>query len=302
MSSNPSIASVLQEWSFDPSIIVSVVVVALIYIVGLRRLSSRSRHGRDVTWAHVCYFFLGLLAIVLALESPIDPLSNLLLSAHMVQHLLLLMIAPPLLLLGKPIPVLLVGAPHGLAQWLGYSHARTPWFRALTRTLTRPFVAWPLFIGVLLIWHLPAFYDAALRNGGVHLFEHLCFLFTGILFWWVIIQPLPGPRRLAHGWRLAYAFAAMIPGTVLGGIFIFASSSVYSYYAALPRLWGMTIKNDQGLAGSVMMVGGDAILSIAVIPLFIGAMARLEQMEQARFARAELEAPLLEPDAAPARP
>jgi cytochrome c oxidase assembly factor CtaG len=249
------------------------------------------------------YFLLGLLAIVLALESPIDPLSNLLLSAHMVQHLLLLLIAPPLLLLGKPIPVLLVGAPHGLAQWLGRSHARTPWFRGLTRTLTHPLVAWPVFVGVMLTWHLPVLYDAALRNAGVHLLEHLCFLLAGVLFWWVVIQPLPGAPGVAHGWRLLYVFAAMVPGTALGAIFVFASASVYPFYAALPRLWGIPILNDQGLAGGIMMAGGDSILATAAIPLFVGAMARLEQIEQARFARMEHhnQAPTLETEASPVR-
>jgi cytochrome c oxidase assembly factor CtaG len=129
MASNPSLSTVLTDWSFDPSIIVSIALVTTLYITGLRRLAQRGQHRRTVTWRHVSAFFLGLLAIVFALESPIDPLSNLLLSAHMVQHLLLLLIAPPLLLLGKPIPVLLVGAPHGLAQWLGRSHAR-PGFAA----------------------------------------------------------------------------------------------------------------------------------------------------------------------------
>jgi cytochrome c oxidase assembly factor CtaG len=285
MSTNPSISSVLTEWAFDPSFIVSIALVATIYLIGLRRLAYRGQHGRIVTRQHIASFFLGLLAIILAFESPIDPLSNLLLSVHMVQHLLLLLIAPPLLLLGKPIPVLLVGAPHGLAQWLGRAHARTAWFRGVTRTLTGPFVAWTLFIGVMLTWHLPALYDAALGNAGVHLLEHLCFLFTGVLFWWVIIQPLPGAPRVAHGWRLLYVFTAMVPGTALGAIFVFASSSVYAFYAALPRLWGIPILNDQGLAGSIMMVGGDFILAIAAIPLFVGAMARLEQIEQARFAR-----------------
>jgi putative membrane protein len=161
-----------------------------------------------------------------------------------------------------------------------------------------------MFVGVMLTWHLPVLYDAALRNAGVHLLEHLCFLFAGVLFWWVIIQPLPGAPRVAYGWRVLYVFAAMVPGTALGAVFVFASASVYSFYAALPRLWGIPILNDQGLAGSIMMAGGDFILAIAAIPLFVGAMARLEQIEQARFARIaqQSEAPTRESEVSQARP
>jgi cytochrome c oxidase assembly factor CtaG len=203
----------------------------------------------------------------------------------MVQHLLLLMVAPPLLLLGKPIPVLLVGAPYDLVHWVARGHARTPWFRALTRTLTIPWVAWTIFTGVMLIWHVPSLYDAALQNTGIHLFEHLCFLLTGILFWWVIIEPFPGPERLAVGWRLVYVLTAMVPGTVLGLIYIFAPAPLYAFYAALPQLWGASALGDQGNAGIIMMTGDDFAMGVAAIPLFAALMNRIEQWELARSAR-----------------
>ena len=284
VSTNPSIASVLTQWSFDPSIVLGVVLTATIYTIGIRELAHRGRQGRSVSRRHVVYFALGLLSIVLAFESPIDLLSDQLLTIHMVQHVLLLLIAPPLLLLGKPIPVLVVGAPRPLVRWLAGSHARSSWFRRCTRLLISPFLAWPLFFGILLAWHLPALYDAALTNSGIHLLEHICFLGTGILFWWVIIQPLPGRPRLAYGWRVLYLFASMLPGTGLGLLFIVMATPIYPFYAVLPRLWGISVLDDQALAGNIMMVGGDAILLCALIPVFAGMMERLEEMELTRFA------------------
>jgi len=287
VSTNPSIVSVLTQWSFDPTIVLGVALTATIYTIGIRELAHRGRQGKSVARRHVVYFALGLFSIVLAFESPIDPFSDRLLSAHMVQHVLLLLIAPPLLLLGKPIPALVVGAPRPLVRRLAGSHARSPWFRRCTRLLISPFVAWPLFFGVMLTWHLPAFYDAALTSSGVHLLEHICFLITGILFWWVIIQPLPGRPRLAYGWRVLYLFASMVPGTALGLLFIFMGTPIYPFYAALPRLWGISVLDDQALAGNIMMVGGDAILLCALIPVFAGMMERLEEMELTRFSQVQ---------------
>jgi cytochrome c oxidase assembly factor CtaG len=285
MPADPSAAAVLTDWAFDPTIVLAVALAAAVYAAGYRDLAHRGRRGQTVARRHAAYFGLGLLAIVLALVSPVDALSGRLLSMHMVQHLLLLMVAPPLLLLGRPIPVLVVGAPRPLARWLARSHARTPWFRGVTSLLTRPFVAWPIFFAVLLTWHLPALYDAALRDPGVHLLEHLSFLTAGILFWWVVVQPQPGRTRLAHGWRLLYVLAAMLPGSVLGLLFIVTGTPLYPFYAGLARLWGISVLDDQSLAGTIMLVGEDGVLACAMIPLFAGMMDRLEQIEMARFAR-----------------
>jgi cytochrome c oxidase assembly factor CtaG len=285
VSTNPSFTTVLTDWTFEPTVLAGVALVAVIYITGLRRLADRAQQGKSVDSLHVTYFFLGLAAVLLALVSPIDALSARLLSVHMVQHLLLLMVAPPLLLLGKPVPVLLVGAPRDLVRWVARSHARTPWFHTLTRILTTPWVAWTIAALVMLVWHLPTLYDAALQNTGIHLLEHLCFLTTGILFWWVIIEPFPGPERVAAGWRLAYVLAGMIPGTVLGLIYIFAPSPLYAFYVALPQLWGTSPLNDQVNAGIIMMTGDDFAMGVAAIPLFAALMTRIEQWELARSAR-----------------
>ncbi|HWE62596.1 MAG TPA: cytochrome c oxidase assembly protein [Chloroflexota bacterium] len=286
MTASPSFGTVLTMWSFQPTVILGLALLAGIYIAGLRELQRRGRYGTLVRQQHVVYFALALCTIFLALESPIDVLSNQLFSVHMLQHVMLLSIAPPLLLLGKPIPVLLVGAPHPVVRRVARAHARQRWFHGLTAVLTTPIVAWLAF-SVVLVWHAPAFYQAALRSDGVHLFEHVCYLAAGMLFWWVVIEPLPGPPRLAYVWRILYLVSAMLPGTLLGVFFAINSTPVYPFYAALPRLWGIPALTDQGWAGVIMMMLGDSILVIAAAPLLAALIARLDASEFARAAALE---------------
>jgi cytochrome c oxidase assembly factor CtaG len=195
----------------------------------------------------------------------------------MAQHLLLLMVAPPLLLLGKPVPVLLMGLPRSLVRRVARAHARTPWLRRLTRGLTSPLVAWPLYVGDLLVWHVPALYAATLQHASVHVLEHLCFLGTGLLFWWVIVEPLPGPPRLHHGVRLLYAWATVLPTTALGALFTFAGTPWYPFYAAEPRLWGISVLDDQRLGGLLMWLPGDMMYVVAAALLFFAMLAHDER-------------------------
>jgi cytochrome c oxidase assembly factor CtaG len=288
VSSNPSILTILQDWSITPSVVVGTALAAVIYVRGLSTLRRRGRLRRTVSVWHEVSFALGLLAVVVALLSPVDSLSGELLSVHMVQHFLLLMVAPPLLLMGKPIPVLVVGAPRGLVQWIAVRHARVGWFRRLTRVLTSPFFAWPLFSGTMLAWHIPSLFDAALQDQNIHVLEHFCFFVTALPFWWVILQPYPGRPHLSHAWRFLYVLLAMIPDSALGLAIILSGTPVYAFYTHVPRLWGISVLDDQLLAGNIMMDGGDAVLGIALLWLFVHMMARLEQIELARFARPDL--------------
>lgn len=278
MASNPSLVTVLLAWTFDPSVVLGLFLLGWVYVTGLRTLASRGRLARAAAPWRVALFALGLLAIFLALESPIDGLSLRLFSFHMTQHLLLLMVGPPLLLLGKPVPVLLVGAPHALVRRIARAHARKRWFHGLTRLLTSPLVAWVLYVGDIWMWHIPAFYQRTLQNQGVHLLEHLCFLTTGLLFWWVIVEPLPGPPRLHHGMRLLYAWSAVLPNTALGALFAFSNTPWYPFYADEPRLWGFSIMDDQRLAGIIMWLPGDMMYVTASALLFFAMLAREERL------------------------
>lgn len=285
MTADPSIGSVLGNWTFEPSVLAGVVLTGIFYATGVQELDRRHKLGRLVKQRHIVSFALGLLAILLALVSPIDALSAQLFSVHMFQHVLLLSIAPPLLLLGKPVPVLLVGLPRPLVLWVARFHRRSASLRWLVRCVTSPAVTWIVFSGVMLIWHLPAFYQAALFYPGIHLAEHVCYLVAGLLFWWVALQPFPGRPRLAYGWRMLYTATAMLPGSGLGLLFLTVSTPVYSFYADLPRLWGIGALDDQSMAGLVMWLFGDTILLGAAGWFFV---AMLERHEQSQLAKAAL--------------
>jgi len=267
-----SLTSFLSAWSFEPSVVLGLGLVAVIYALGVRDLVRRGRFGRAVKPRHVALFALGLLAVLLALTSPLDTLDERLFTIHMAQHMILLMVAPPLLLSGKPIPVLLVGAPRGLVRGATRTIRRTPWLHGLTRLLTMPLVAWLLYNVGLLVWHFPVFYGATLRSPGVHLFEHLYFLGSALLFWWVIIEPLPGPSRLHPGLRMIYVWVAAIPNALLGMAFATKDTVVYPFYGQQQPLWGISPIDDQHLAGLVMAIPGDAIEFVVGAVLFFALM------------------------------
>jgi len=267
-----SLTSFLLDWSFEPSVALGLGLVALLYALGLRRLARRGRFGRAVKPRHVIYFALGLLFTLVALTSPLDTLDTRLFSLHMAQHMILLMVAPPLLLIGKPIPVLLVGAPHGLARAVTRLHRRSRWLHGLTRALTAPLVAWLIYNVGLLVWHIPTLYEATLRSEGVHLLEHLYFLGSGVVFWWVVVQPLPGRARVHPGVRMIYVWLAALPNTLLGMLFATKGDLVYQQFYTQAPLWGIAPLDDQHLAGLVMALPGDAVDLIVGAVLFAALM------------------------------
>jgi putative membrane protein len=133
---------------------------------------------------------------------------------------------------------------------------------------------------------MPALYQLALQHEGVHLLEHLCFLGTDLLFWWVVIEPLPGPTRVHHGLRLLYAWAAVLPNTALGALFVFAGTPWYRFYAVQPRLFGTSVMDDQRLGGLLMWLPGDMMYVTATALLFFAMLSR-DERDQAMEERAE---------------
>ena len=179
----------LTNWSLDPS---------LLYVglaAGLYLLGSRGR-GRPTAF-QASAFFAGLLTLVIALDSPIDAYANVLFWVHMLQHVLLLTVAPPLILLGRPWPRMWRALPLGPRTQIARTVAGAGWTAPL-RALARPLPAWILFNATIIVWHLPALYDATLTNGAVHALEHTMFFFTGLLFWARLIDP--GPLRPRLTW------------------------------------------------------------------------------------------------------
>lgn len=276
MSNTSTLMSVLTAWTFEPQIVLGLVLLSAVYVAGLRDLARRGRLWHTVGRRHAAFFALGILTLALALLSPLDSLDTRVFSFHMTQHLLLLEVVPPLLLLGKPVPVLLLGLPRGALRRVTRYYRQTSWLEWLTRRALSPVVAWPLYVGDLLLWHVPALYQATLWEPGLHLLEHLCFLGTGLLFWWVVFAPWPGTAPLHAGLRLGYEVAAMLPMGMLGALFTFADTLWYPYYATHTPPWGMSPVDDQRLGGLIMWLPGSlTYMGIAAVLFF--AMLRADE-------------------------
>jgi putative membrane protein len=243
-----------------------VVVAAILYWLGGRRRQSAPRPERTLAFA------LGLLAIVAALDSPLDPLADESFAAHMTQHVLLLAVAPPLIVLAAPWMRIWQPLPlrfrRSVARALALSPRAEP-LRRLAHALASPLVAWVLFNGTLVIWHVPALYDLTLRSEPVHNAEHALFFGTGLLFWGVVLDS--PPLRAKLGWlaRIVYVTSSMLVGWVLAVVLAFATSPLYSAYAELPhRPGGLSAMADQQLAAGVMWVPGSLASTVAVIVFF----------------------------------
>ena len=247
----------LTPWSLDPSL-VYVGVAAGLYVLG-------SRGGYRPQPLQALAFFASLLTIVIALNSPIDYYADELFWVHMAQHILLLTVAPPLMLLGRPWPRMWRALPLGPRTRVARTVVRSPWV-APVRALARPLPAWILFNATFVGWHIPAAYDATLTSGTVHALEHAMFFFIGLLFWARVIDPGPLRPRLVWPARIAYAAGAMVVGWLLAITLVMVQHPIYGYYAALQsRPGGISALTDQQLAAGVMWVPGSLAYTITFI-------------------------------------
>jgi cytochrome c oxidase assembly factor CtaG len=235
--------AILRAWDLEPTVLFGTAALLAAYL-GAIRMHVRKR---------AVAFVAGLLVMLVALVSPVDRLADLyLFSAHMLQHMLLILLAAPLLVVGVPPEVY-----RAALRWRPAA--------ALASAARRPGIAFTLATGTLALWHVPALYNAALGDEALHAVEHLTFLVTFVIFWWPILSPLP-EHRLGTGAALAYLAAAAIANSLLGVILTFAAPGLYPAYLAprdplgiLPLLreeWGLTAEADQQLGGLLMWVGG----------------------------------------------
>jgi len=259
-------------WSIEPPL-AYVAIAALLYWIGGR--------GRRVASdpLHTAAFVAGLATIVLALDSPLDGDADKLFWAHMTQHVLLLTVAPPLILLGRPWPRMWRAMPLPWRTRLGRTLALGRWSRPV-RALARPWPAWLLFNATIVGWHIPAAYDATLRDGGVHQLEHAMFFFTGLLFWARVIDPGPLRPRLTWLARIAFVVGAMVVGWGLAIALVLAPHPLYAAYALLAHRPGdITALTDQQIAGGIMWVPGSLAYGITFV---VGFYRWLEPPGQAR--------------------
>jgi cytochrome c oxidase assembly factor CtaG len=253
----------VRSWPFAPWLSIGLLVTAGVYLRGW--LIVRSRDRQRWRGGHLAAFLCGLAAIYLALASPLEPFAALLLQVHMVQHLLLAMVAPPLLWLGAPLFPLLRGLPRPVRVYWARPVLSAPPLRRLLGSLTHPLTALPLFIATTWLWHIPPLYDLALRSGTWHWLQHICFVGAALLFWYPVVRPYPSRPRWSVWLLLPHLILADLSNTVLSAVLTFSNRVLYSHYAQVPRLGGLAAVDDQAAAGMIMWVPG----SIAfVVPLF----------------------------------
>jgi cytochrome c oxidase assembly factor CtaG len=218
----------------------------------------------------LCCFAASVLVVLGALVSPVDSLAEELFAAHMVQHMLLLDIAPILGILGFTKVILrpVTRTVHDVERRAG--------------ALAHPAFAVALYVGVIWAWHIPAAYDLAVRHGDVHVLEHLTFLIAGSLYWWHLISPIRARMRLGGMGPIAYMGTSKLLVGALGIALAFAPSALYPYYEHVPRIWGLSPLDDQAVAGLIMAVEQSLVMGIAIVVLFIRALAESEREQQRR--------------------
>jgi putative copper resistance protein D len=264
----PSALGLLFGWSFEPAVALPLVAAAVVWLRLVARV-DRAHPANPVPRRRTAPFLLGLAVIAIALMSGIDAYDTTLFSVHMVQHLLLTLVAAPLIALGAPITLLLRAATPNVRRRLilPILHSR------VLRVLSFPVVTWLAFAGVMWGTHFSPLFDASLENPIVHDLEHALYLGAGLLFWWPAVGLDPSPWRIPHPVRAMYVFTQMPQNTFLAVTILNSGAVLYQHYATLVRSWAPSPLADQQTAGGIMWVGGDILFLSAMAAIIAGWMA-----------------------------
>ena len=249
-----------QRWDLHLSVIIGLALLGGLYVY-LGGLSGGAPRRRIASFAGA------LVVLGLALNGPLHNLSDsYLFSAHMVQHLVLTLVFPPLLLYGTP-------------AWVVRPLVRPRWVLEFARRATRPLAAGALFSVPITLWHFPQFYEAALEHHPLHIAQHLVFLATAVIMWWPVLSPLPELPRASYVTQLLYLFVLGLPMSLAGALITLANDLLYPFYASAPRVWGLTPAADQQLGGLLMWVVGTIYLWVAATVVWFRWAAREEAGE-----------------------
>ncbi len=280
----PDSGTLLTAWAFEPLVALPLLLSAFAYLWLVRRV-DRDHAATPVQISRIACFLGGLGAIAIALESPLAAYDTTLFSVHMVQHVLLIFVAAPLLVLGAPITLLLRAASHErrTRYVLPVLHSRA------LRVLTFPVVSWLVFAGVMWGTHFSPLFDASLEEPVIHDLEHLLFVVAALLFWWPAIGRDPSPWRIPHPARILYVFLQMPQNTFLALVIFSANAPLYAHYATLVRDWGPTVLADQQGAGAIMWVAGDLTFLAAILGIVVAWMRDEERTTARREVRTDLE-------------
>ena len=259
-----TIADLFTRWDIPWIATSALALTALIYALGWTRI--RRTRAAQFGVGRLAAFLTGIVAVFVAVASPLDTFSESLLFMHMAQHYVLMSVAPPLIVLGAPVVPMLRGLPRWMIRRLLRPIFVTRALPAAGRFLTRPRVAWLAMNAAYIGWHIPRAYEFALASENWHNFEHACFFFTNLMFWWPIICPWPSCPLQSRWFLIPYLLFADVVNTGVSAFLCFAGRLLYPSYDAIPRPFGLSALNDQAAAGAFMWVFG----SIAyLLPVFV---------------------------------
>jgi putative copper resistance protein D len=265
---------VLGRWAFDPVVVLAIAAAGSAYAAALIRLRRR---GVAMPRGAAVSFFGGLGVLVVALVSPVDAYADVSFSVHMAQHLLLTLLAPPLLALGAPVTLALRVAPPRAARGLSAALGSRPGI-----FLARPVVGWVLLVGVSYAVHLSSLFDAALRSSGVHAFEHALWLGVALIYWWPIVGRDPSPHPVRYPVRLLSLFLLMPAMSFLAVAIYTGGAPMYATYASLPAPWGPGALASQRDAAVMMWLVGNLGLVVAML-IVAGSWKRDDDARQRRL-------------------
>ena len=284
-------------WNASLPLLLALILPTWLYLRGGARIARRTAPARRWHRRHrrTIAFCLGILALIVALVSPLEAMGTTLQAAHMAQHMVLLMVAPPLLVLGTPLVPILLGLPGAWRRWLISQWSAHHAIRRVWRTVTAPGTAIVVNIAVLWGWHTPPMHDLAMRYGPIHVAEPLCFLASGWLLWWVALQPV-GRRTVPYVIGIALLIATAAQHTALGLFLTFSAAPWYPDHAQASLRWGLTPLDDQHLSGVVMWIPADIIALIGAGALLLAWLRSSELEAQRNEHRGERPAVLTPPD------
>jgi cytochrome c oxidase assembly factor CtaG len=264
-----AVGNLWLAWTLDPTLLIGLALILGAYFYALGPLRRRWGVMEPVDRAKVAWFVAGWLVLLIALISPLDTLGDeFLFSAHMIQHMLIAIVAPPLLLLGIP-------------AWMLAPLFKSETTRKAARWIAHPIVAFGLLQLDIWVWHAPPLYDLTLSNDMIHIVEHLTFIAFGVLYWLPVMSPTPAIPRMSKGFAILYLFVGCQPMVALGALLTFAAQPLYQPYVDAPRVWGLSPLGDQQLGGLIMWLPSNIPYLIALSIIFFQWVAERDRVERA---------------------
>ncbi|MBM3949018.1 MAG: cytochrome c oxidase assembly protein [SAR202 cluster bacterium] len=266
--------AVWTHWHGHPDVLIGLAALEAAYLLGVGPLREKYSLADSVDPKQVATFTAGVLVTLVALVSPLHVLGDdYLFSAHMVQHMVLMLLAAPLLIMGTP-------------DWLLRPLLRPDWVFRTARVTVHPIMAFALFNVIFSMWHLPSLYNATLSFQGLHIFQHILLLAISVIMWWPLLSQMPELPRLSDPGQMLYLFVLSVASIIVFAPLAFARHPIYDVYAAAPRVWGLSPVVDQQIGAIIMKVGGGMLFMTLFIMTFFRWFGREEA--RAKSDRAQL--------------